>query len=89
MTRRSVEAHMDYVIRFFAGSLIVSLLAIMGDVVRPKRFAGLFGAAPSVALVTLTLAFRKHGGLYVSTEGRSMISARSRWRFIPFLSASF
>ena len=40
---------------------------------RPKSFAGLFGAAPSVALTTLTLAFWKHGADYVSTEGRPMI----------------
>lgn len=64
---------MDYLIRFLAGGILVSLFAIVGDVLRPKSFAGLFGAAPSVALATLTLAFWKHGGGYVSTEGRSMI----------------
>jgi hypothetical protein len=64
---------MDYVIRFFAGGVLVSLFAVLGDVLRPKSFAGLFGAAPSVALATLALAFWKHGGGYVSTEGRSMI----------------
>jgi hypothetical protein len=64
---------MDYVIRFLAGGVLVSLFAAAGDVLRPKSFAGLFGAAPSVALATLTLAFWKHGGGYVSTEGRSMI----------------
>lgn len=64
---------MDYVIRFLAGGVVVSLFAVVGDVLRPKSFAGLFGAAPSVALATLTLAFWKHGGGYVSTEGRSMI----------------
>jgi hypothetical protein len=64
---------MDYVIRFLAGGIVVSLFAVAGDVLRPKSFAGLFGAAPSVALATLTLAFWKHGGAYVSTEGRSMI----------------
>lgn len=64
---------MDYVIRFFAGGVLVSLFAVVGDVLRPKSFAGLFGAAPSVALATLALAFWKHGGGYVSTEGRSMI----------------
>jgi uncharacterized membrane protein (GlpM family) len=42
-------------------------------VLRPKSFAGLFGAAPSVALATLTLAVWKRGGDYVATEGRSMI----------------
>src|ERR1700751_4407678 len=64
---------MDYLIRFLAGGVLVSLFAIVGDVLRPKSFAGLFGAAPSVALATLTLAFWKHGGGYVATEGRSMI----------------
>jgi Protein of unknown function (DUF3147) len=64
---------MEYVIRFLAGGLVVSLFAVAGDVLRPKSFAGLFGAAPSVALATLTLAFWKHGGRYVATECRSMI----------------
>jgi hypothetical protein len=64
---------MDYGIRFLAGGLVVSLFAVVGDVLRPKSFAGLFGAAPSIGLATLTLAFWKHGGGYVSTEGRSMI----------------
>ena len=64
---------MDYVIRFLAGGVLVSLFAVAGDVLRPKSFAGLFGAAPSVALATLMLAFWKHGGGYVATEGRSMI----------------
>ena len=65
---------MDNVIRFFAGGLIVSLFAMVADILRPKSFAGLFGAAPSVALATLPLAFWRHGGGYVSIEARSMIS---------------
>jgi hypothetical protein len=43
----------EYMVRFIVGGLLVSLFAIIGDVVRPKSFAGLFGAAPSVALATL------------------------------------
>jgi hypothetical protein len=64
---------LDYVLRFLAGGLIVSAFAVLGDVLRPKSFAGLFGAAPSVALATLTLAMLKQGPDYVSTEGRSMV----------------
>jgi hypothetical protein len=64
---------MDYAIRFLAGGAIVSIFAVLGDVLRPKSFAGLFGAAPSIALATLSLAFIKEGGGYVSTEGRSMV----------------
>jgi hypothetical protein len=64
---------MDYAVRFIAGGLIVSVFAILGDVLRPKSFAGLFSAAPSVALVTLSLALIKQGPNYVSLEGRSMV----------------
>lgn len=63
---------MDYALRFLIGGLVVSLFALVGDVLRPKSFAGLFGAAPSVALATLGLAF-SNGGNYVAIEGRSMI----------------
>jgi hypothetical protein len=41
---------MDYASRFIVGGLMVSLFAIVGDVLRPKSFAGLFAAASSVAL---------------------------------------
>jgi hypothetical protein len=63
----------DYALRFLIGGAIVSSFAILGDLLRPKSFAGLFGAAPSVALATLGLAFWKHGGDYVAIESRSMI----------------
>jgi hypothetical protein len=63
----------EYVIRFLAGGLIVSAFAVLGDVLRPKSFAGLFAAAPSVALATLTLVFLKEGAATVATESRSMI----------------
>jgi inorganic pyrophosphatase len=64
---------METAIRFFAGGLIVSLFAVVADVLRPKSLAGLFRAAPSVALATLPLAFWKDGASTVSVEGRSMI----------------
>ena len=40
----------------------------------PKSFAGLFGAAPSVALATLGLTVATEGAPYAATEGRSMIA---------------
>jgi hypothetical protein len=64
---------LDYILRFLAGGLIVSAFAILGDVLRPKSFAGLFGAAPSVALETLTLGIINQGVDSVATEGRSMV----------------
>ena len=42
-------------IRFLVGGAVVSVFALIGDLVKPKSFAGLFGAAPSVALATLGL----------------------------------
>ena len=63
---------MDYLIRFLAGGIVVSLFAILGDILRPKSFAGLFGTAPSVALATLTLVL--DGTPYVSIERRTMKS---------------
>jgi hypothetical protein len=42
----------DAIIRFVVGGLAVSAFAVLGDVFRPKSFAGLFGAAPSIALAT-------------------------------------
>jgi hypothetical protein len=40
----------------------------------PKRFAGLFSAAPSVALATLILTASKEGKAYAAIEARSMIA---------------
>jgi hypothetical protein len=60
-------------LRFIIGGLMVSLFALLGDIFKPKSFAGLFSAAPSVALATLGLTFLKQDGNYVSLEGRSML----------------
>ena len=64
---------MDLVVRFLLGGAIVSVFSVLGEMFKPKTFSGLFGAAPSVAIASLGLAFHKHGGAYVQTEARSMI----------------
>jgi hypothetical protein len=61
--------------RFLVGGLIVSLFAALADVLKPKSFAGLFGAAPSVGLATLALTVVTDGKSYASTEARSMAAA--------------
>ncbi len=63
----------DLVIRFILGGCVVSLFALLGDLVKPKSYAGIFSAAPSIALGTLGLAVINHGAGYVATEGRSMV----------------
>jgi hypothetical protein len=60
--------------RFIIGGVIVSAFAIVGDVLKPKSFAGLFGAAPSVALATLGLTIVSDGLSYAGAEARSMIA---------------
>src|ERR1700757_5416118 len=64
---------MQIVFRFVVGGFVVSLFAVIGDVLTPKSFAGLFGAAPSVALATLALTIATDGKMYAAFEARSMI----------------
>ena len=63
----------DLVIRFILGGCVVSAFALLGDLVKPKSYAGIFSAAPSIALGTLGLAIVNHGGAYAAIEGRSMV----------------
>jgi Protein of unknown function (DUF3147) len=64
---------LEYSLRFFAGGIAVSTFAALGDTLRPKSFAGLFGAAPSIALATLLITLSQKGAPFVALEGRSMI----------------
>jgi len=63
----------ELLIRFVIGGVAVSFFALMGDIVRPKTFAGIFGAAPSIALATLALTVRSDGPTYAAIEARSMV----------------
>jgi hypothetical protein len=59
--------------RFLIGGIIVSIFAVLGEIFRPKSFAGLFGAAPSIALATIGITIARHGKAYAAVEARSMI----------------
>ena len=63
----------ESVIRFIIGGFLVSAFALLGDVLKPKSFAGLFAAAPSIALATLILTIHGRGVGYAAAEARSMI----------------
>jgi uncharacterized membrane protein (GlpM family) len=65
---------MELIWRFFIGGCVVSIFAVIAGVLKPKGFAGLFAAAPSVALATLALTLAKEGRLYAALEARSMIA---------------
>lgn len=64
----------EILIRFLIGGVVVSVFSVLGDLFRPKSFAGLFGAAPSVALATIFLTVVKSGPAYVAHEAHSMMA---------------
>jgi uncharacterized membrane protein (GlpM family) len=61
--------------RFIVGGVVVAFFSMVGTVWKPRTFAGLFGAAPSVAITTLGLAFAMHPRAHVVTLARSMLIA--------------
>jgi hypothetical protein len=63
----------ELVLRFVVGGLVVSAFAALADILKPKSFAGLFAAAPSIALATLALTAASNGKAYAAEEARSMI----------------
>jgi hypothetical protein len=69
----SARVMSQLLVRFLIGGTVVSLFAMLGDTVKPKSFAGIFGAAPSIALATLALTARADGPQYAALEARSMI----------------
>ena len=93
-----MSAVAESAVRFAMGGIVISLFALLGEVFRPKTFAGIFGAAPSVALVSLAIAFASHGPAYAAVECRTMVYGavalavygiacaamiRSRWIRVP------
>jgi hypothetical protein len=64
---------LEYALRFLVGGVAVSVFATLGDTLRPKSFAGLFGAAPSIAFATLFITLSQKGAPFAALEGRSMI----------------
>ena len=64
----------EILIRVAVGGTLVSGFALLGDMIKPIRFAGLFGAAPSVALASLLLAVKTQGKTYAAIEARSMVA---------------
>lgn len=65
----------DLVLRFVLGGAVVSMFAAIAEVFEPKSFSGLFGAAPSVAITTLTLTYLSNGAGATATAARWMLVA--------------
>jgi hypothetical protein len=75
----------EYLLRFFVGGCVISGFALLGDVLRPKSFAGLFGAAPSLALATVGMTIANHGKEYAATEARSMVLGAAAFCLYAYL----
>jgi len=69
---RDRDAAISFLLRFLVGGLVVCAFASLTDMLKPKTFAGIFGAAPSVALATLALTVSQNGKVFASKEARAM-----------------
>ncbi|MFZ0742870.1 MAG: DUF3147 family protein [Terracidiphilus sp.] len=63
----------ELIFRFLIGGAVVSIFAVLAEIFKPKSFAGLFGAAPSIALATIGITIAHYGKAYAATEARSMV----------------
>lgn len=59
-------------LHFVFGGLSVTVFSLVGELFRPKTFAGLFSSAPSVAVASLALAYVSKGRAYVEVEALAM-----------------
>jgi uncharacterized membrane protein (GlpM family) len=71
--RLALSAPVQLVLKGLAGGTFVVAFALIGSVVKPKRFAGLFSAAPSVAIASLLIAAYAVGVSKTDQDARSMI----------------
>src|SRR4051794_19032002 len=58
---RAVHQAIVLAVKALNGGLFVVAFALVGEVLEPKRFAGLFSAAPSVALANLSVTIIDKG----------------------------
>ena len=60
-------------IKALNGGLFVVAFALVGEILKPKRFAGLFSAAPSVALANLMVVIVTKGHPDAAANTKGMI----------------
>jgi len=61
-------------IRAVLGGLNVCLFAAVAEMVQPKKFAGIFAAAPSVAIAALALTAITKGPARMRADGLGMVA---------------
>ena len=62
----------EVALKALAGGLFVLAFAALAQILAPKRFAGVFSAAPSVALGSLLVTAAFSGAEHVALSGRGM-----------------
>lgn len=61
-------------IKAATGGVGVALFAVLGEILHPKRFAGIFGASPAVALSNLVVIALAEGDTAARTSATGMIA---------------
>lgn len=72
-------------LRLLLGGFIVCAFASLADGLKPKTFAGIFGAAPSVALATLALTVSQDGRSFAAEEARAMMAGAACFVLYAFV----
>ncbi len=65
---------MTILLKGLAGGALVVAFALLSQSLKPKRFAGLFGAAPAVAIAGLALALASKGAHEARDDSLGMIA---------------
>lgn len=61
------------VVRALLGGALVVAFSVLGEMLRPKSFAGIFAAAPSIALASLLVVGLSKGPSAMSIESAGMV----------------
>jgi hypothetical protein len=69
-----VPAPLLIFVKALNGGLFVALFAVLGEMLEPKRFAGIFGASPAVALANLLILALVKGDIPARESATGMIA---------------
>jgi hypothetical protein len=61
-------------VKALAGGTLVVAFALLGEMLRPKRFAGLFWAAPAIAIAGLTVVIATKGAHHAREQAVGMLA---------------
>jgi hypothetical protein len=65
---------LEYIARFAAGGLLVCVFALISEIFKPKQFAGIFSAAPSVLLAGLIITLMTKGPSHATLTAEGAIA---------------